>query len=103
MKYEISDLLDDKYKYGLTILRMHGKANKSHLLPYIIMKLIICDNIIFLILYIILSSLGFIILSSDFIPDYNKYKYLSTWIRFLTAFSFIEKLNISNYEYIIIC
>ena len=103
MKYEISDLLDDKYKYGLTILRMHGKANKSHLLPYIIMKIIICDNIIFLILYIIISSLGFIILSSDFIPDYNKYKYLSTWIRFLTAFSFIEKLNISNYEYIIIC
>ena len=102
MKYEISDLLNDNYKIGLAILRMHGKVNKS-LLPYIIMKIIICDNIIFLILYIFISSLSFIILCSDFIPDYNKYKYFSAWIRLLTPFSLIEKLNISNYEYIIIC
>ena len=28
MKYELSDLLNDKYKYGLTLLRMHGKQIK---------------------------------------------------------------------------
>ena len=102
MKYDLSNIVNDKYKFGLTILRMHKKVNKG-VLPFLIMKKIICQNILIYIIYIIISSLGFIILCSDFIPDYNKYKYLSSWLRVLTPLSFIEKLKLSHLSYIIIC
>ena len=102
MKYELSDLLNDKYKYGLTLLRMHGKANKN-ILSFLIMKIIICDNILIYILFIIISSLGLLIICSDFIPDYKKYNYLSIWLRYLTPFFCVIKLNLSNHEYISIC
>ena len=38
MKYEISDLLNDKYKYGLTLLRIHKKINKG-IIPLLLMKI----------------------------------------------------------------
>ena len=103
MKFEISDLLNDKNKYALTILRMHIKANKN-VLTFLIMKIMIYDNIIIHALFIIISAMGLLILTSDFIPDYNSnYKYISICFRFLTPYSFVEKFQLSNYEYIIIC
>ena len=103
MKYEISDLLNDKNKYALTILRMHLKANKN-VLPFLIITIMIYDNIIIHALFIIISSMGLLILTSDLIPDYNSnYKYISICFRFLTPYSFVEKFQLFNYEYIIIC
>ena len=72
MKYEISDLLNDKNKYALTILRMHLKANKN-VLPFLIITIMIYDNIIIHALFIIISSMGLLILTSDLIPDYIKF------------------------------
>ena len=102
MKYEIYDLLNDDNKYGLTILRMHKKADKGVLIN-LILKLIVCRNIIIHILFIIISSIGLLTLCNDFIPD-DKHLYLSTYLRsYLTPYSFVEKLQLSNLAYIIIC
>ena len=54
-------------------------------------------------LFIIISSIGLIILCNDFIPDYNNHIYLSNYLRHLTPFSFAVKLKISNLAYIFIC
>ena len=102
MKYEISDLLNDKYKYGLTKLRMHKKVNKA-IIPILILKLSASDYIIIHVLFIIISSLGSLILCNDFIPDYNNNIYFSNWLRYFTAFSLISKLKLSHHGYIIIC
>ena len=102
MKYELSDILNDKYKLGLNILRIHKKANKG-ILNFLIMKKILSQNIFIYLFYIIISSLGLLILCTDFIPDYKKYKYLSSFLRCLTPLSFVERLNISHLAYIIIC
>ena len=47
MKYEISDIIQSKYIYGLTILRIHQKANKR-----VILKIILKILYIQIILYI---------------------------------------------------
>ena len=102
MKYEISDLLNEDNKNGLTMLRMHKKADKG-VLSHLILILIVCHNIIIHILFIIISSIGLIILCNDFIPEYNSHIYLSDWLRHLTPFSIALRLKISNLAYIIIC
>ena len=102
MKYEISDILNDRYKYGLTMLRMHKKANKG-ILSYLILKISIYDYYIIHILFLIISSMGLLILCNDFYPDYSQHIYLSNWLRYLTPYSFVKKLHISHFEYIIIC
>lgn len=104
MKYEpaSSEILNDKNKYKLTILRMNKKANKG-VLFYLIMKISIYNYLIIHILFIIISSIGLLILSNDFNPDYSKYKYLSNWIRLITPYSIVKTLKISHLTYIIIC
>ena len=102
MKYEISDLLNEKYKYGLTLLRIHNKANKG-IIATLILKISMSDYTIIHFLFIIISSMGLLILSSDFSPDYDKYMYFSSALRYLTPYNFIKKLQISHYAYIIIC
>ena len=104
MKYEpaLSDILNDKNKYNLTILRMNKKTNKG-ILFYLIMKISICNYIIIHILFIIISSIGLLILCNDFNPDYTKYKYLSNWIRLITPYTLVKTLKISHFTYIIIC
>ena len=102
MKYEISDLLNEDNKNGLTMLRMHKKVDKG-VLTHLILILIVSHNIIIHILFIIISSIGLIILCNDFIPDYDNHIYLSDWLRHLTPFSFALKLKLSNLAYIIIC
>ena len=102
MKYEIIDLLNDKYKYGLTILRVHKKINKG-IIPLLLMKITISEYSIIHILFIIISSMPLLILSNDFIPDYSKYCYFSNWFRYLTPFSLVSKLKLTHIAYIIIC
>ena len=57
MKYEISDILNEKNKYGLTLLRIHKKADKG-VTPYLILKLSFYDYFFIHILFIIVSSMG---------------------------------------------
>ena len=102
MKYEISDILNEKNKYGLTLLRIHKKADKG-LTPLLILKLSVYDYYFIHILFIIVSSMGILILCNDFIPDYNNYIYLSNWLRYLTPFSLAQKLKMTHFAYIIIC
>ena len=102
MKYEISDILNEKNKFGLIKLRIHKKVD-NHVLSNLIIMLTIYNNIIIHILFIIFSSIGLIILCNSFIPDFNRYIYLSNWLKHLTAFSFVEKLQLSHFSYIIIC
>ena len=102
MKYEISDILNDKYKYGLTMLRMHKKANKG-VLPFLILKISVYNHHIFHFLFIIISSMGLLILCNNFNPDYKNQIYLSNWLRYFTPYSIVERLHISHFSYIIIC
>ena len=102
MKYEISDILNDKYKYGLTMLRMHKKANKG-VLPFLIFKISVYDYHFLHLLFIIISSMGILILCNNINPDYENYLYLSNWLRYLTPFSLVERLHITHFSYIIIC
>ena len=104
MKYEpaLSDIMNDKNKYNLTILRMNKKANKG-VLFYLIMKVSIYNYIIIHILFIIISSIGLLILCNEFNPDHHKYKYLSNWIRLITPYTLVKTLKISHLTYIIIC
>ena len=46
MKYEISDILDEKNRYGLTMLRMHKKVDKGVLSNLILMLIVYDYNII---------------------------------------------------------
>lgn len=105
MKYEISDLINEKYIYGLTILRIHQKVNKGVIFR-MILKISISANFIIHLLFIIFNSMGTIILCSDFNNDYynnNNKIYLSKSIRIITPYYLVEKLHLNNLLYIIIC
>ena len=102
MKYEISDLLNNKNFLGFTMLRMHKKANKG-VLSLLIFKQSICHHFIVHFLFILISSMGLLILCSNFVPNYDKYIYLSNWLRYLTPFFIVEQLKISHFVYLIIC
>ena len=91
-----------KEKYGLTFLRIHKKSHKD-IIPYLMLKLSIYEYPLIHFLFIIISSIGILILCNDFIPNYNKYKYLSNWLRYLTPFILVQKLKITHYSYIIFC
>ena len=102
MKYEISDIINEKYIYGLTILRIHKKVDKR-VIYRMILKISISDNFIIHLLFIIFNSMGTIILCCDFINDYNNKIYLSRWIRIITPYYLVVKLHLNNLLYIIIC
>ena len=103
MKYEISDVINDKYIYGLTILRVHKKINKS-VIYRMILKIPICNYFIFFLLSLIFNSMGIIILSCDYNNDYSDNNiYLSKYIRIITPLYVLKKININNLSYIIIC
>lgn len=102
MKYEISDIINEKYIYGLTILRIHQKVDKG-VIYRMILKISISDSFIIHLLFIIFNSIGAIILCSDFKNDYNNNIYLSKWIRIITPYYLVEKLHLNHMIYIIIC
>jgi len=101
MKYEISDIIQNKYIYGLTILRIHKKANKGVILK-MVLKIPLYTNYFIHFLFLIINSMNIIILCGDFIPNRNN-TYLSTYLTFLTPFSIVEKLRLTNLSYLIIC
>ena len=102
MKYEISDILNEKYKYGYTILRVHKKANIG-ILGILISKKSTYNYTLIHFLFIIVSSMGLLILCNDFTPDYDKYLYFSNILRYLTPFYIVKILNLSHFSYIVIC
>ena len=102
MKYEVPDLLNEKYRYGLTLLRMHKKANKG-ISFLLIFKLSVYKSYLIHILFIIISSMGLLILCNDFIPNYNNNIYFSNYLRYLTPFYLTKIFHISNNLYLLIC
>ena len=103
MKYEISDIINEKNIYGLTILRIHQKVNKGVKFR-MILKISISDNFLIHLLFILFNSIATIILCSDFNNDYNNNKiYLSKWIRIITPYYLIKNSNLNHLIYIIIC
>ena len=102
MKYEIYDMIDEKYQYGLTLLRVHNKI-KYRILVKTLLILPIYNQIIINIIFLILNSMSTIILCCDFNNDENQELYLSKYLYLLTPLGWIEKLHINNTSYIIIC
>ena len=102
MKYEISDIINDKYIYGLTVLRIHNKVNKN-VIYKILFKFLIKNSILIHLLFLIFNSMGMIVLCSDFVDDYDNNLYLSKYLRILTPIFLIETFHIDNLTYIIIC
>jgi hypothetical protein len=102
MKYEVYDMIDEKYQYGLTLLRVHNKI-KYRILVKTLLILPIYNQIIINIIFLILNSMSTIILCCDFNNDENQELYLSKYLYLLTPLGWIEKLHINNTSYIIIC
>ena len=101
MKFEPSDILNDKYKFDLIKLRVHNKVKYS-IVSHLFLKQSITGYKFIHIAYIIISSIGLLILSNEFIPQ-EKQKYFSNYIREITIFSFAKRLKITHSTYLIIC
>ena len=101
MKYEVSDIIKNKYIYGLTILRIHKKADKGVIFK-MVLKIPIYTYFLVHFLFLIVSSMNTLILCGDFIPN-SEGIYLSTWLKKLTPYFIVEKFHITNLSYIIIC
>ena len=101
MKYEISDIIQNKYIYGLTILRIHKKADKGVTFK-MILKIPIYSYFLVHLLFIVLSSINTLILCGDFIPN-NENIYLSTVLRYVSPYFLVDVFHINNISYIIIC
>ena len=101
MTSELSDLLNEENKYDFIALRMHKKV-KHNIIPFLFLKQSMISYKFFHIIYILISSIGILILSDEFIPKDNR-KYFSDYFRELTMFSLIKKLKITHSTYLIIC
>ena len=101
MKYEVSDIIQNKYIYGLTILRIHKKADKGVIFK-MVLKVPIYTYFLVHFLFLIVSSMNTLIFCGEFLPN-NKNVNLSTWLKKLTPYFIVEKFHITNLSYIIIC
>ena len=102
MKYEISEIINDKYTSGSTILRIHKKISKE-VIDKMIIKLSFSSSFPIYLLFIIFNSMYTFILCNDFILNFNNSYHISKFLRILTPFFYVEKLNINNLTYLIIC
>ena len=102
MKYEINDMLDEQFKYGLTILRVHNKIKYKNLVKTLLI-LPIHNQIVVNILFVIINAMSTIILCSDFNYEENQTIYFSKYINVLTPLGWVDKLHVDNTTYIIIC
>ena len=102
MKYEIYDMIDEKYQYGLTLLRVHNKI-KLRVLVKTLLILPIHNQIIINIIFLIINSMGTIVLCCDFNDEEEQEILLSKYLKILNPFGWVVKLNIDNTSYIIIC
>ena len=102
MKYEISEIINDKYNCGSIILRIHKKINKE-VTDKMIIKFSFSSSFAIYLLFIIFNSMYTFILCNDFILNFNNSHHISKFLRILTPFFYVEKLNINNLAYLIIC
>ena len=102
MKYETGDIIDEKYKYGLPILRVHNKIKYKHLVKTLLI-LPIHNQIILNVIFVIINSMSTIILCSDFNYSEKQEIYLSKYSNVLTPLGWVEKLHVDNKTYIIMC
>ena len=102
MKYETGDIIDEKYKYGLAILRVHNKIKYKHLVKTLLI-LPIHNQIILNVIFVIINSMSTIILCSDFNYSEKQEIYLSKYLNVLTPLGWVEKLHVDNKTYIIMC
>ena len=102
MKYELYDMIDKKYEYGLKILRIHNKIKHSLFIKALLI-LPIHNNIIMNIFFLVINSMSTIILCNDFKYEENQTVYLTKYLNFLTPYGWIERLSINNTAYLIIC
>ena len=100
MKFEISDILNDECEFDLIKLRIHGKI-KHNIASVLFLKHSINSYKFIHIIFIIISSMGLLILSNEFIHNDNQ-KFLGTYLRELTFYSLAKKLKISHSTYLII-
>ena len=101
MKFETSDILNDEYKFELIKLRMHRKV-KYNIVSQLFLKQSITNYKFIHIAYIILSSIGLLILSNEFMPR-EEQQFFSNYIREITIYSFTKRLKITHSTYLIIC
>ena len=101
MKFETSDLLNNEYKFDLIKLRMHKKV-KYNVIYSLYLKHSITSYKFIHIIFILISSMGLLILSNEFIPI-EKQIYFSKYLREITIFSFVGKFKMSHSTYLIIC
>ena len=101
MKYEISDIIQNKYIYGLTILRIHKKADKGVTFK-MILKIPIYSYFLVHFLFLVINSMNILILCGDFIPNSNSI-YLSTVLSSISPYFIVNKFYINNLSYLIIC
>ena len=102
MKYEISEIINDKYISGSTILRIHKKISKE-VIDKMIIKFSFSSSFVIYLIFIIFNSMYTFILCNDFILNFNNSYHISKFLRILTPFFYVEKLNINNLTYLIIC
>ena len=101
MKYEISDIIQNKYIYGLTILRIHKKADKG--VTYkMILKIPIYSYFLVHFLFLLINSMNVLILCGDFIPN-SENIYLSTVLSSISPYFLVNKFYINNLTYLISC
>ena len=102
MKYEISEIINDKYTSGSTILRIHKKISKE-VIDKMIIKFSFSSSFVIYLLFIIFNSMYTFILCNDFILNFNNSYHISKFLRILTPFFYIENLRLNNQTYLIIC
>ena len=102
MNYEIYDMIDEKYQYGLIIQRVHNKINHK-LLVKVLLILPIHNQIIINLLFLIINSISTITLCTDFNYEEKQEIYLSKYLNLLAPFGWVEKLQMDNLSYLIIC
>ena len=102
MKYEIYDMINEEYQYGLTILRVHNKI-KHRLIVKALLILPIHNKLIINLIFVIINSMSTITLCSDFNNVSEQNIYLSKFLNLLTPLGWVEKLSIDNLTYIIMC
>ena len=102
MKYEIYDMINEDYQYGLTILRVHNKI-KHRLIVKALLILPIHNKLVINLIFVIINSMSTITLCSDFNKVEKQNIYLSEFLNLLTPLGWVEKLGIDNLTYIIIC
>ena len=102
MKYEIYDMINEEYQYGLTILRVHNKI-KHQLIVKALLILPVHNNLVINLIFVIINSMSTITLCSDFNNVKKQNIYLFKFLNLFTPLGWAEKLRIDNLTYIIMC